>query len=186
MDCDILGLPEREIHMHPPSPGILRKLKTGELSRLSWRLAADAMELGEKRSSQPNPIGSMSSSVYIPSAAMPAAFKQNQMKDSQDAARHQAHIAVGWSPNTTWPCRPIPVAAFQGKSVPCISNRSARLLLMPVIASSTTKGRYSLLKEGNEIEKHCSSTQNLEKIFLLWLSVLKKSYHSWISEKEIC
>lgn len=27
MDCDVLGFPEREIHMHPPSSGTLRKLK---------------------------------------------------------------------------------------------------------------------------------------------------------------
>ncbi|XP_040479708.1 basic proline-rich protein-like [Ursus maritimus] len=45
---------------------------------------------------------------------MPAAFKQNQMKDSRDAARHQAHIAVGWSPNTTWPC---PVAPHTSRNL---------------------------------------------------------------------
>lgn len=168
MNSNVLGFPEREIHMHPPSSRTLRKLKTGELSRLSWRLADDATELGEKRSFQPIPTGSTSSSAYTPSATMPAVFKQNQMQNSQNVASHQAHNMFNWSPNIAWPCRPMPLATFWGKSIACISNCSSRLYLMPIIASSSTrKERYSLPKAGNEIQKHCSSTHNLEKIFLL-------------------
>lgn len=92
------------------------------------------LELGEGKASQPVATGSMSSSVCTASAAMRIVFKQNQMQDSQDATTHQGHNDVSRSPNTIWPCRPISVAAFKGKSMACTSNCSARFYLMPMIA----------------------------------------------------
>lgn len=49
MDYDVLGFLRREIYMRPPSSGTLRKSKTGEVSRLSWRLARSALGAGREK-----------------------------------------------------------------------------------------------------------------------------------------